>query len=245
MNTYCCYTPAHKILFDNYFLPTAPPSLTIHPTLIDLSGAGDFLSPEFLECIRKKMDLVIESIRANAGHLILWSDVDIVFMRDPRDELVRLAASSNSDLYFQREAHDSPDVNAGFILIRCNEATVVFFEKVKFGMLASPSENEQSVINKILAGTSEFRWEKLPWSFFAKSHCWPPPSDAYIYHANATSGKDAISQKIAQFRDLEYFQRHGFPALCLIMIKKLPKYAGTWVRRAIIEPLFRKQTPTP
>lgn len=245
MKTYCCYTPSHKILFDKHFSPTAPSSMEIHATLIDIKGTGDFQSAGYLECIRRQMDLVIESIRTNLGQLIIWCDVDIVFIRDPQDELVRLAAASNSDLYFQREAHHLPDVNTGFILIRCNEATLAFFQKVKSQMLASPEENDQMVINKMLAGPCDIRWEVLPWSFSAKSHCWPPPSDGFIFHANNTLGKNSVQKKTSLFRDLGWVQRYGPPALFFIKLKKVPSKAAAWIQKAILEPIFPKPNVTP
>jgi len=86
MLLFCCYTPAHEVLYREIFLPSVPAGFEIQPHIIEESGPGDFLSPEFLSCIRKKIDLVLKSIEQNSGRLIVWSDVDIRFFDlVPRD----------------------------------------------------------------------------------------------------------------------------------------------------------------
>jgi hypothetical protein len=82
MKICCCYTPAHEVLFRGYFLPSLPAGLVHESHRLEIPGGGDFLSPEFLQCIRRKITLIRESLIANSGSVILWSDVDIVFQKD-------------------------------------------------------------------------------------------------------------------------------------------------------------------
>src|SRR4051812_19412588 len=79
MKIYCCFTPAHEVLFKDYFLPTVPGGFTVTSSLLEIEGAGDYLSAEFLRCISGKIELVLKSIKDNWGDVIVWSDIDIQF----------------------------------------------------------------------------------------------------------------------------------------------------------------------
>ena len=66
-------------------------------------------------------------------------------------------------------------------------------------------------------------WTYLPWSFYARTHGWPPPRHLSLYHANATPGKNGVDQKMRQFREVEFLRRYGLPALLLTSAKYVPK----------------------
>ncbi len=75
MLLFCCYTPAHEILYRQVFLPSVPEGFEVRPTLLGIEGPGDYLSDEFLRCIRAKLDLVVRSVAENSGDIIAWSAV--------------------------------------------------------------------------------------------------------------------------------------------------------------------------
>jgi hypothetical protein len=228
MKVYCCYTPAHKILFDNYFRPSIPPSFELRSTVIDLQGRGDFLSREFLACIRAKLDLVVASIRENPGEVILWSDIDIIYF-DVRPEELRELLGTH-DIAFQVEAPAVRELNTGFLVIRCGPATEAFFLKVSAALQVQEGKNEQMVINELLeTGDPGISWTRLPAKFYARSHGWPPPVEIAIYHANKTIGKGGIERKTRQFEELQFIRKHGAPARLLTTIK----YAALKVLRFV------------
>jgi hypothetical protein len=74
---FCCHTPAHEVLYRQVFLPSAPKGFEVCSTALGIGGPGDYLSDEFLRCIRVKLDLVIRSVEENLGDAIVWCDVDI------------------------------------------------------------------------------------------------------------------------------------------------------------------------
>lgn len=152
MKIYCCYTPAHAVLFREIFLPSVPSGFEVMATEIEISGPGDYLSAEFLDCIRKKIDLVVRSIDENEGQLIVWSDVDIRFFDLTPDLLGVEMLSSDCDLLFQRESPRMADVNTGFLVCRCCQEVREFFCRVGEQLGCSPGENEQMVVNRILLG---------------------------------------------------------------------------------------------
>ena len=225
MHLFCCHTPAHRILFEKVFAPLLPRGFKLHSTLIEETGPGDFLSPEFLRCIRKKLALVQESLKQFQGGIVVWSDVDIRFVDlDPR-HLESLLFSSGADILFQRESPRMDDVNTGFFVCRANSAVQSLFGQVQKLLEENPAINEQMAMNQLLSSRSETSvpvWNFLPKTYYARTHGWPPPRSIALYHANYTKGPDAVGQKLAQFRELETLLHGGWPARFFSIAKRIP-----------------------
>lgn len=219
IHLYCCYTEAHAVLFREYFVPSLTNNVIVHALRIDLAGPGDFLSTEFLDCIRRKIDLIIGSIDSHPGEIIIWSDIDIVLFGDIEQDIRAIFQQRpDLDMAFQREGFHTKDVNSGFIAMRCNASTKRFFEKVKETMLANPEKNEQPVANELLSGDEHLvTWDYLPLVYMARSHGWPPAyGPLKIYHANCTAGADGIKQKQVQFAELKKFQPYAKTKVCIV-----------------------------
>ena len=118
MKIFCCYTKAHERLLEEFFRPSLDPQFELQATRLGIAGPGDFLSPEFMECVREKMELILASLRKHDGQIIAWSDVDIVFLEPVAEKLRHLLESSDSDILFQREGMRGADVNTGFFVCR-------------------------------------------------------------------------------------------------------------------------------
>jgi len=233
MKLFCCYTPAHQRLFEEFFKPSLDPEFELHSTLLDIGGSGDFLSPEFIRCILKKIDLVLESLAANEGEIIVWSDIDILFLKPAVAELQKSINLSAKDILFQREGPSASDINSGFFVCRAGRSVIDLFEKAREEMRLHPGLNEQYAINRILPGFKALNWGYLPLAFYARTHGWPPGSDIILYHANFTPGRDGVSQKIAQFRELRWVRRNGVPALAWSCLKRVPGKLARSVSRAL------------
>src|SRR5690606_5521555 len=109
------------------------------------------------------------------------------------------------DIAFQKEGFGKWDdeVNTGVIFMRCNDRVRRFYEEVRRVMRDNPENNEQPVINELLAGKPDLRWKMLPTTFAARSHGGPLDlKDAVLYHANVTLGKDGVGQKTRQFEEV-------------------------------------------
>lgn len=223
MKIFSCYTRAHEALLQNYFAPSLPSDFQLHATLLEGSGRGDFLSIEFIECIHRKIDLILASLQTYSDEVLVWSDVDIVFFRCSASYVASLLAESGKDILFQREGKATADVNAGFFVCRANQCVIAFFEKVRTGLLGDRTKNEQYVVNELSRAGAGVQWSYLPWTFYARTHGWPPPSDIALYHANETPGKNGVAQKFAQFEELQWVRKYGAPALAWSCITKIPK----------------------
>lgn len=171
MHLFCCHTSAHRILFEKVFAPSVPEGFDLRSTLVDEAGGGDYLSPEFLRCIRKKLALVQESLEQFQGGIVVWSDVDIRFVDiDPRD-LESLLFSSGADILFQRESPRMGDVNTGFFVCRANSAVQSLFGQVQKLLEENPAINERMAMNQLLSsrsGKSVPVWNFLPKTYYAR-----------------------------------------------------------------------------
>lgn len=230
MFLYCCYTPAHEILYREIFLPSIPAGFEVRASRLEIDGPGDFLSAEFLSWIRKKIDLVVQSIEENPGKVIVWSDVDIRFFDLTPDLLGVEMLSSDCELLFQRESPQISDVNTGFFVCRCTPVVLDFFRAVRAELDLHPEENEQMVVNRLLETSlrpknhrpSLVSWGYLPPCFYARTHGWPPPRELALYHANYTKGADGVGQKLAQFSEIDWIRRRGLPAWCWSILRRIP-----------------------
>lgn len=222
MKIYCVYTPAHEVLLRNWFIPSLSDSFELVASPIQIEGAGDFLSGEFLRCIRAKIKLIVESIQENSGQWILWSDVDILFFQGTNEALCETIKTAGArKIFFQRETKTGGEVNTGFVLIHCNEETKSFFQEVGNRLELEPTKNEQAIENAMLNEGVKFEWGYLPVGFVARTHGWPPSRRMLIYHANYTLGPNGVEQKIRQFKAVLAMQRYGLPATLYYVAKRV------------------------
>lgn len=232
MKIYSCHTPSHDVLYDGLFEPSLPASLENHPNRLEIAGSGDFMTGDFVQTLEEKLGLVLASIAANRGGAILWSDVDIAFFDDPLPLLRDLLKWDRIDIWFQREHDAEPsDINAGFVLMRCNDAVEKLYRDAMAVMRATPGFNDQDAINTLLKGGADIAWEHLPIRFAARSQGWPPCRDLVMYHANLTLGADGVGQKLRQFRDLDRLRRYGPVYLRYQRLEKKLRRLGGKIRR--------------
>ena len=223
LKIYACYTPSHGEIFRDYFAATLPDSLALHSTTIAARDSSDFGTAGFLQAVTDKVELIIASVDDNSGSVIIWSDVDIVFLSDPAEEIRQIIAKSQeADLWFQRETRKPEnDVNVGFIVMRCTEKVRSFWSSVLELMKENPQWNDQAAVNHLLQGKCGVAWDYLPGEFYARSHGWPPKGKITLYHANCTMGDDAIGQKIRQFRQLQLLATYGLLYKAFLKIQKV------------------------
>lgn len=246
MKIFCCCTPPHRVLFENFFRPSLPANFelaAIH--LPDIAGSGDFLSHDFLKCVRRKVQLIVQSLEREDGELIVWSDVDVMFLRPVAEDLRELMARDNLEIAFQRESAGTSEVNTGFFICRANPGTAAFFRLVIDTLERYPAWNEQIAVNHLLRLDPGIcpRWGHLPPGYYARTHGWPPPHDLALYHANETPGRNGVARKIIQFKELQRIRRFGALALAWSCLTKIPKRLSRICREQIrLGPFAERQT---
>ena len=201
--------------------------LVAHP--IELAGPGDFFSAEYLACIQRKIELVIESLRAHRGEVFIWSDVDIIFLRPIATEVtVEIEAPWDARFSSSAKVRERKRINGGFYVVHATEPLERFFRMAHDELATRPQVDDQYVFNERLPTVGEFRWGYLPLTYYARTHGWPPPKELAIYHANETAGPDGVGQKIKQFEELLWMRRHGRAAVLLTSLTKIPKRLRRW-----------------
>ena len=224
MKIFCCYTPSHTRLYYDDFLPTVPAAFTVHPEVVDISGDGNYHTQQFVDCVTRKVDLILKSLHGNSGDVIIWSDVDIQFYRLTRE--LTIHELGDHDIAFQSAGTPPKDINSGFFICRCNDRVIRFFEKVRDRMRNEDAGDlEEWVINRILPtlNPSELCWRYLPRRFYARSNRWPPPRDLVLYHANATPGANGVELKHRRLREMALLQKYGLPVLLYTCVKYAPR----------------------
>lgn len=224
MKIFCCYTPSHNTLYQHDFLPTIPAGFTVQSEIIEMFGEGHYDSPQFVPCVVKKVDLILQNLRDNAGSIIIWADVDIQFYRLTPD--IARAELGDHDIAFQAAGVPAHEINSGFFVCRCNDRVIKFFEKVRHRLANEyAGEIEERVMNKLLPtlSDSELSWCQLPRRFYARSNRWPPPRDLVLYHANSTPGANGVELKHRRLREVALLQRYGLPVLLYTCIKYAPR----------------------
>jgi len=98
---------------------------------IYLPGA-EYGSSEFQEVVMHKIRIVCDAL--SAGHHVLWTDVDIAFRRDPRQDL--LDRLSDYDVVFQQSTER--DLCSGFFAVKPSPASLEFFDKDVLIAMRSP-----------------------------------------------------------------------------------------------------------
>ncbi|MBD3245593.1 MAG: hypothetical protein GF333_01100 [Candidatus Omnitrophica bacterium] len=162
-------------------------------------GGGDWSSPGFLELVRIKLQYLVRLVKENYGKVIIWSDLDIQFFRECTPLIRR--EIKGKDILFQAEHWPQKEINSGFMVIRCNEKTLSFFEAVLKIDYEKMRHFDQSAINAILQeNTIGLRWDVLPRQFWAMTHGGNPPRDIVLHHANGTVPCERNGRKIGSLQ---------------------------------------------
>jgi hypothetical protein len=200
---YCFVNDEHRILLDNYFIP----SFNKHHTHIDIVvrkfdtvvSDNTFGTIGFRKLMIEKVEQVMDLIRNNTDSFIV-SDVDIEFF-DSIHNIINILDKKSQDIFFQQE-HQPQDkqVNTGFIFIKPNSRVANFWSTILDLIKNYPLTsffNEQQAIN--------ISKDTINWGVFDRT-IWnwtmPKINIAWIkmHHANCTKTVDEKIDKLNRFR---------------------------------------------
>ena len=242
LRVYTVYSDSHRTLFENYFLPSLKnTNLELVYEKSDRKGSGFYMSKNYLEGILEKIDCIIQAIKDNWGGVFLFSDVDIIFIKDVSIDLISRLKSK--DILFQRELYAGGLVNTGFFVCRGNEGTLKLWQMCRDRVSRSVSLGSDIQINSTLGSDSNInnllveypnlvRFDTLPLDkyYSPREHVDLKkipliPKNIYIYHANFLLGvnnKEHLLSKVRQIiKDgkvisrIEYYYRYLYPACYL------------------------------
>ncbi|KAM0931356.1 hypothetical protein ACQ4PT_000396 [Festuca glaucescens] len=171
-------------------------------TSMNLSSATDFMSDAYLELVWAKLELQQRVLEL--GYNFLFTDVDIVWFRDPFRHIgVHADMATSCDIYSgDADALDGNWPNTGFYYVKATGRTVEMLRRWRF-----PRDHEQTIFNQIkheLAaadGGLRLRFQFLDTAHFG-GFCRLFRSDvarACTMHANCCFG---LGNKLSDLRDV-------------------------------------------
>ena len=185
MRLYYFWNDSHRILVDEFFLPTLREHnghLAVFAMRLPDSSTGvvRFGTREFQQMMIKKAELISDLISDNDEPFIV-SDVDIQFFGSIQPEL-DLALSAEKDVVFQIEPGG---VNTGFMLIRPSKRVLGFWREVAKVLRNTSNQflNEQELVNQKLRMIDYGRFGPRIWSWYMGRM----KSDILLHHANCAS----------------------------------------------------------
>src|SRR6266404_5466514 len=205
---YALYTPSHKVLKDQFFLPSIQDDFDVVCELYDQTcPSAKFMDEGWTQTTMKKVDLIIRAIKENWGSIFIFSDVDIQFFCPIQKKILKLM--EGKDIVMQKNSPNGV-LCTGFFACRGNEKTLQLWTDVKKTMEKNCLNSDQNSFNRCIKRNAQSNpynvvWAYLPNSFFGGgtlTGCeWRPgmflpiPHNIMIHHANWTKG---IDNKIAQ-----------------------------------------------
>lgn len=209
---YAIYTPSHRILVDQWFLPSIDNNADFDIVLEchkQECETGKYMQNGWLDTMHHKVDVIIRGIQENQGSFFIHSDVDVQFFDLKKTDLI--SYMQQYDLVIQK--NDPKGVGcAGFFVIRANDKTLRLFQEIKKYMQKT-GDHDQNALNYLLKENRlGISWRLLPDEYFGggtyTGKNWNPgkelkiPKNIKVHHANWTMG---VENKIAQ---LMYVRNH-------------------------------------
>lgn len=187
-------------------------SIELKKNIIGLEREAGFYTPEFRSIVHKKIDIVLEELKAN--EVIHYFDTDVFFFEDP-SQLIAEKLQDN-DIVFQQDSprahnHDlySNYVCTGNFSAKRNPRSIALLETVQ--SKANLRQNDQEVLYTYLNDTCEnirqykdctldvFDPELFQNGFDAFKAEWYLKSNKISVHANHMFGK---STKVESFKKM-------------------------------------------
>jgi hypothetical protein len=166
---YFFYTPNY-IFWYNHLTETLNNIFNVNPIEIEkiiLSNAN--LTGHHFTNVTIKVELVIDSIKKNMNKYIIFSDATIFVNKEKLPELETFITeniSKNKDIIFAYLPQDP--INIGFMLIKCNEKTLFFWEEILKIMQNNLNCWDQWLVNKLILDPAY----KIDYDFFDNNKVW-------------------------------------------------------------------------
>ncbi|KAG8054175.1 hypothetical protein GUJ93_ZPchr0001g31230 [Zizania palustris] len=127
----------------------------VHPHCYRLTVAGRNLSSEKVFMSEDYLDLVWSKVKLQQrilelGYNFLFTDVDILWFRDPFERMSMAAHMvTSSDFYLGGAYNTANFPNTGFLYVRSSRRAVAAMEAWRAARAAYPGRHEQQVLNEI------------------------------------------------------------------------------------------------
>lgn len=170
----CYYDSLQKPLFDLFFYPSFDKHLSNNFNLIEeffhtpKSVSSGWYSDHWSKILIERIDFIKNYIHNNnSDKWCIFSDIDIIFLDNFIID-IQILLNNFHDIYYMSETLRSliTDVNGGFFLFRCNEATKEYLDFVQQKTKQMAKPNDQVAIQEILKTNIKIRNSVLPRTMF-------------------------------------------------------------------------------
>lgn len=118
-----------------------------------------------------KVDVVIEKIKKYWGKILLFTDADLVFLKETEYEIKK--GLKKSDILFLRERREDEliyeraiqNINIGFVAMLCNDSTLNFWKSVRDTVILSNGWDQEIVNEFLYYEDGKIQWELLSEEF--------------------------------------------------------------------------------
>lgn len=147
MNLYAICTPSHRILRDQWLLPSIRGEYDARIVDCDQEcPRAEYKSRGWARTVARKFDVLQRAVRENENAVFVFCDVDIQFLQPTTQRI--LAQMEGRDLLFLRGA--GGECCTGFIACRSSDRTLAFWARATrwTGLLGM---DDQDAVNMLLA----------------------------------------------------------------------------------------------
>jgi hypothetical protein len=234
MKVYIFYTDSHKILLDDFFLPSIKDEYNAELDITKFEQkcpSARLNSNGWIETMYFKIDTILKGINENINkqnNIFIHSDIDIQFFGNFIEDCKNIFSKSDCDILFQKGGRS---ICMGFFICQANAKTKQFFTDIKLQMKENGKNDEynaKALLNiphnlskKDLRKSSQFNnpysitWNYLPSNKYingthvaistANGQFKEPPQTAIMHHATCTIG---VKNKIKQLKYVrDYFNK--------------------------------------
>ena len=230
MKIYSFYTDSHKVLLDNFFLPSLKKEYN-YELIIDkydqLCKTGKLNDKGWIDTMYFKIDTILKGINENKNNYFIHSDIDIQFFGNFVKDCEELIEKSDCDILFQKGGRS---ICMGFFIAKSSDNLKKLFtdvksemkkqnkhdEKITKQLLNIPDQKEDVQLNfhELFKNNYNIKWNYLPKDKYingkqvaistADSKFLIPPTGTIMHHATNTTG---LKNKIKQ---LNYVKNYFF-----------------------------------
>tara|TARA_B100000989_G_scaffold172764_1_gene129476 strand:+ start:944 stop:1606 length:663 start_codon:yes stop_codon:yes gene_type:complete len=214
MKFYTFYTPSHKCLYEDFFLPNFPHNefSLIAEEFDQECPSGAYCEDGWNNTMRRKLAVIINGLKENQGGMIVHGDCDIQFF--PKNGSIQstlIKELGDKDMAFQS---DGTRLCAGFFITRCTDKVVSLFEEIEERL--EEFLEDQDAMNKLLPA-SGISYKSLSSKFYtvAMDNQWRiyngeeyfnievnRKATMLVHHANYTVG---LENKINLLKSVKHF----------------------------------------
>jgi len=198
MKIYTLFSPSHKQIFDEWFLP----SLTKTNSNVDIRHrvcqqvcpSANYLQPGWKETMIQKNEFILDSLNeCNDNEILMHTDVDVQFFKDIQKHI-----DLNLNDYDVLCQQDGPSVTCYGVMIIKNSDKIKNFFKFILNSVKGSRETDQALYNRFHKDyniNTKFQDEKF-FSIWMRNGAavWNGenieniPNDLVLHHANYTIG---------------------------------------------------------